>query len=115
METELAAGERITAIAVPPPPPGGQAYAKVRDRASYAHGLAMVAVAGTRVALGAVAAKPWRLPLVEAAVAGRTLGDAAPVAGKIAAEGAVPLTHNAYKLTLARNLVKRAITGKAAS
>ncbi|MGH6997413.1 MAG: FAD binding domain-containing protein, partial [Phenylobacterium sp.] len=58
VETDLAAGELITAVVLPPPPAGGQAYAKVRDRASYAHGLAMVAVAGGLVAFGAVAHKP---------------------------------------------------------
>ena len=68
VETELAAGELITAVVLPPPPAGGQAYAKVRDRASYAHGLAMVAVAGNRVAMGAVAAKPWRAQAAEAAL-----------------------------------------------
>ncbi|HEY9235853.1 MAG TPA: xanthine dehydrogenase family protein subunit M, partial [Phenylobacterium sp.] len=37
VETDLAAGELITAVVVPPPPEGAQAYRKVRDRASYAH------------------------------------------------------------------------------
>ncbi|MBB3891744.1 xanthine dehydrogenase YagS FAD-binding subunit [Phenylobacterium haematophilum] len=69
VETDLAAGELITTVVLPPPPAGGQAYAKVRDRASYAHGLAMVAVAGGRVAFGAVAAKPWRAEQAEAALA----------------------------------------------
>ena len=69
VETDLGAGELITTVVLPPPPAGGQAYAKVRDRASYAHGLAMVAVAGGRVAFGAVAAKPWRAEQAEAALA----------------------------------------------
>jgi xanthine dehydrogenase YagS FAD-binding subunit len=33
------------------------------------------------------------------------------MAGKIAVQGAVPLTFNAYKIPLMRNLVKRAIGG----
>ena len=69
IETDLAPGELITAVVVPPPPEGGQVYHKVRDRASYAHGLAMVAVAGGQVALGAVAHKPWRAGHLEDALA----------------------------------------------
>lgn len=69
IETDLAPGELITAVVVPPPPEGGQVYRKARDRASYAHGLAMVAVAGGRVAWGAVAHKPWRASRMEAALA----------------------------------------------
>jgi xanthine dehydrogenase YagS FAD-binding subunit len=33
------------------------------------------------------------------------------MAGKLAVQGAVPLTFNAYKIPLMRNLVKRAIGG----
>ena len=46
VETHLIPGELITAVVLPPPPAGGQVYRKVRDRASYAAGLASVAVAG---------------------------------------------------------------------
>ncbi len=37
------AGELITAVVLPPPPPGRQVYRKVRDRASYAFALVRVA------------------------------------------------------------------------
>jgi xanthine dehydrogenase YagS FAD-binding subunit len=69
IDTNLTKGELITAVVLPPPPEGGQAYRKARPRASYAHGLAMVAVAGGRVALGAVAHKPWRAEHIEDALA----------------------------------------------
>lgn len=69
IETNLAAGELITAVVLPPPPQGGQLYRKARERASYAGGLASVAVAGGRIALGAVAHKPWRAAKAEAALA----------------------------------------------
>ncbi|WP_374578085.1 xanthine dehydrogenase family protein subunit M [Phenylobacterium sp.] len=106
VETELVAGELITAIAVPPPPPGGQAYAKVRDRASYAHGLAMVAVAGTRVALGAVAAKPWRAAHAQAALeAGASPAEAA-AAETAQAGGEDRLVH---KIALVRRLTAATI------
>lgn len=106
VETQLAAGELITAIAVPPPPPGGQAYAKVRDRASYAHGLAMVAVAGGRVALGAVAAKPWRADHAEAALAAGASPAEAAEAQIATADAEDRLTH---KLALVRRLTAATI------
>jgi len=65
-----------------------------------------------RFVLGAVAARPWRLPQVEAEVAGRSRNAIAETASRLAAIGAVPLLHNGYKVVLARNLVKRAILGK---
>ena len=69
IETNLAPGELITAVVLPPAPAGGQVYRKARDRASYAGGLASVAVVGTQVAFGAVAHKPWRAERAEAALA----------------------------------------------
>lgn len=69
IETSLSAGELITAVVLPPPPDGGQIYRKARDRASYAGGLSSIAVAGGRIALGAVAHKPWRAQQAEAALA----------------------------------------------
>jgi xanthine dehydrogenase YagS FAD-binding subunit len=44
IETALQPGELITAVTLPPPPPGVQLYRKVRDRASYAFALVSVAV-----------------------------------------------------------------------
>src|SRR6195256_2974237 len=43
IETALQSGEIITAVTLPPPPPGVQVYRKVRDRASYAFALVSVA------------------------------------------------------------------------
>src|SRR3979490_3430814 len=71
IETSLKSGEIITAVTLPPPPPGVQIYCKVRDRASYA--LALVAVAAVvdtsagrirsaRLAFGGLASEPWRVP-----------------------------------------------------
>jgi xanthine dehydrogenase YagS FAD-binding subunit len=68
VETSLATGELITGIVLPPAPQGPQGYRKVRDRASYASGLASVAMAGDRIALGCVALKPWRAHKAEAAL-----------------------------------------------
>jgi xanthine dehydrogenase YagS FAD-binding subunit len=70
VETELSPGEMITAVVLPPaPPPASQIYRKARERASYAFAIGSVAVAGGRIALGAVAHKPWRAQAAEAALA----------------------------------------------
>ena len=67
-----------------------------------------------RIAVGAVAATPVRLEAVEAAVAGKPRNEeTAAMAGALAVQGARPLQHNAYKIPLVRNLVKRAIRGEA--
>jgi len=106
VETHLIPGELITAVVLPPPPKGGQAYRKVRDRASYAAGLTSVAVAGGALALGAVAHKPWRAADAEAALA----AGASP-AEAIAAElkGASDNGRNGFKIDLVRRLVPAAI------
>ena len=55
---------------------------------------------------------PLRLPAVENAVRGKRRDEATAVAaGDLAIAGAVPLHHNAYKVPLLRNLVKRAVRG----
>jgi xanthine dehydrogenase YagS FAD-binding subunit len=101
LETNLAAGELITAVVLPPPPQGAQTYQKVRDRASYAHGLTSIAVAGDRIALGAVAHKPWRANLAEAALA-----DGATPQEAFAVQLAEPRERglNAMKITLVSRL-----------
>jgi xanthine dehydrogenase YagS FAD-binding subunit len=69
IETSLPPGEIITAVTLPPPPPGVQVYRKVRDRASYAFALVSVAaivdctrgrIRSARLAFGGLALKPWR-------------------------------------------------------
>lgn len=106
VDTHLIPGELITAVVVPPPPAGGQAYRKVRDRASYAGGLASVAVAGGQLALGMVAHKPWRAAAAEAA-----LSAGASPAEAMAAElaEARPTGRNDFKIPLAARLGAAAI------
>jgi xanthine dehydrogenase YagS FAD-binding subunit len=69
IETSLRPDEVITAVTLPPPPPGVQIYRKVRDRASYAFALVSVAavvdstrgrIRSARLAFGGLAHKPWR-------------------------------------------------------
>ena len=100
IETTLEQGELITAVTLPPPVGGTHIYRKVRDRASYAFALVSVAAIvqqdGTgRVAVGGVAAKPWR---VEAAEAAMPQGAQAVAAGLFA--GAQPTHDNAFKIPL---------------
>lgn len=107
IETHLAGGELITAVILPPPPQGGQTYRKVRDRASYAGGLASVAVAGGQLALGMVAHKPWRAAEAEGALASGA--SPAEAIGK-ELEGASPLGRNDFKIPLVARLAAAAIT-----
>jgi len=106
VETHLIPGELITAVVLPPPPKGGQAYRKVRDRASYAGGLASVAVAGGNLALGMVAHKPWRAVDAEAALAAGA-SPAEAVAKEL--QGASPLGRNDFKIPLVARLAAAAI------
>jgi xanthine dehydrogenase YagS FAD-binding subunit len=120
--TTLRPGELLTAIRIPSTWSGAQFYfEKVRDRQVWDFPLvnvasAMVTSGGQiqriRLAVGAVAARPMRLAAVEQAVAGKPRNEAtAEMAGQLAVQGAQPLQHNAYKVPLMRNLVKRAIRG----
>ena len=115
-DTTLPPGAVITAVELPPPVPGSvSTYRKARDRASYAYALVSVAavlavedgvVRDVRLALGAVAHKPWRASLAEQALVGRP-ATAASFAAAADAElaQATPTADNAYKVPLARRLV----------
>jgi xanthine dehydrogenase YagS FAD-binding subunit len=107
LETGLAQGELITSVVLPPPPEGGQVYRKVRDRASFAGGLASVAVAGAHMALGAVAHRPWRAARAEAAL-GRGASPEEAMAAELAA--AVDRGRNGYKIALVARLGAAALT-----
>jgi len=102
VETDLARGELITAVVLPPPPAGGQLYRKVRDRASYSAGLVSVAVVGGQIALGAVAHKPWRAERAESALA---RGSTAEEAIDKELAHASANGQNAFKIDLLRGLI----------
>jgi xanthine dehydrogenase YagS FAD-binding subunit len=99
-------------------------YLKVRDRASFEFALASAAVAleikdGTiaqaRVALGGVAAKPWRAAEAEQALIGQPPQEAAfAAAARAALRGAKPQKDNAFKVELCRRTIVRALTTVAA-
>ncbi len=112
IENVLEAGELITHVELPAPPPGRQVYRKVRDRASYAFALFSVAavvhvedgvIAYAALAFGGVAHMPWRNPQVEAALVGKTPSDEAFAAAADALlDGAKGFGSNDFKIPLAR-------------
>jgi xanthine dehydrogenase YagS FAD-binding subunit len=120
LETVLEPGEVIAAITIPANPVARRShYLKVRDRASFEFAIVSAAVAlemdGTRirqarVALGGVGTKPWRVPQVEAALAGASLDPAAlRPAAALAAEGAQGYGHNEFKIELMQRAIVRAV------
>ncbi|NRP88284.1 4-hydroxybenzoyl-CoA reductase subunit beta [Ensifer adhaerens] len=121
-ETVLQRGEMITAISIPASAAAvNSTYIKVRDRQSYEFAAASTAVGleleadgktvrDIRVALGGVAAKPWRARAVEQALIGKALdADIVEKASRLAMEGAVSHGGNHYKIELAPRVVTRAI------
>lgn len=120
IDTALQPGEMIIAVDLPASPFALHAhYLKVRDRASYAFALVSVAAAldidngvvrAARIALGGVAAKPWRVSAAEALLAGHPLSDARcqQAAGLLTA-GAHGYKDNHFKIKLAERAVVRAL------
>jgi xanthine dehydrogenase YagS FAD-binding subunit len=70
----------------------------------------MVGGGASRIALNAVAPKPYRATKAEAAIAGKPINEAsAEAAGAAAVEEAKPLAANKFKVQIAKTLVKRAL------
>jgi len=123
IETVLAPGELITAVELPALPMAARStYRKVRDRSSYAFALVSVAAAlelapdGTvqdvRLALGGVAAKPWRAFAAEAALRGRpATTDSFRNAARAELAAARPLRDNAFKIALAERTITAVLGG----
>jgi xanthine dehydrogenase YagS FAD-binding subunit len=119
LETALRHGEMITAVILPPPPPGRQIYRKVRDRASYAFALVSVAVIvdaregrlrAARIAMGGVAPKPWRASDAERALADTEATDRSYTrAAEAALQGARGYGHNEFKIVLAKRTLRHTL------
>ena len=118
-DTNLAPGELIVAVELPPSKFATHSrYLKVRERASYAFALVSVAVGfdvadgrigDARIALGSVAHKPWLAKEAAASLIGKTPGDIDFAAlTKTALAGAQALRQNAYKIPLAAKAIERA-------
>jgi xanthine dehydrogenase YagS FAD-binding subunit len=99
-------------------------YLKVRERTSYAFALVSAAAAlriehgkivDARLALGGVAAKPWRARAAEESLAGTgPTADAFRRAAQVALADAKPSGDNIFKIELARRILVRALTLAAA-
>src|SRR5690606_1756861 len=124
LEHDLTPGELLTAVVVPTLEwARNSTYVKVRDRASYEFALTSAAVAidvvdGTireaRVAAGGVGTRPWRLREVEDALRGRPMRvETFEAAVEGVPQGARTLTHNAFKPSLLRRTLVRALLGLA--
>jgi xanthine dehydrogenase YagS FAD-binding subunit len=127
IETILHPGDLITAIRLPPEAAAFAAhsrYMKLRERTSYAFALVSAAaalrmengvIAEARLALGGVAAKPWRAHEAEALLAGAAPGPAIfRQAAEAALEAARAPGDNAFKIELGRRIAVRALTLAAA-
>src|SRR6202045_2626262 len=126
-ETMLKPGDLIVALRLPAEARAFAAHArylKVRERTSYAFAVvsanaALRVEAGrireARLALGGVAAKPWRARAAEDMLAG---AHPTPAAFRRAAEAALadakPSGDNLFKIELARRIIVRALTLAAA-
>lgn len=119
-ENVLAKDEILSAIQLPAARPGTRGtYHKVLDREAWTHAVVSAAIVlemdhevcrSARIVLGGVAPIPWRLPKVEAMLAGqRITPELAAKAGEASVEGAHPLAKNKYKVPLTKAMVKRTL------
>ncbi len=118
-DTSLVRGELITAVLLPPPPPGRQTYRKVRDRASFAFALVSVAaivdagngrIRDARLALGGVAHKPWVPKDAERELVGAPAEEGSyEAAARAVTREAKPYVHNEFKVPLTERLVARTL------
>jgi xanthine dehydrogenase YagS FAD-binding subunit len=125
-ETVLEHNELLTAVSMPAPATNTKSlFMKVTQREVYDFAIASIAVVAQieggvwkdgRVVLSGVAPTPYRATAAEAALKGQTLNDAV---AKTAAENTLvkarPMSQNAYKVDIAKNLIQRAILNIAAA
>ena len=119
-DNTLQPGELVTAIDLPKEGfASNHTYLKLRDRLSYAFALVSVAaclrlegdvIADARIALGGVAAKPWRRKEAEAMLKGEPASHEQFLsAAGILLDGAVGQGANDFKIELARKAIVRGL------
>jgi xanthine dehydrogenase YagS FAD-binding subunit len=121
-ENSLKRGEIITEVIVPAPAAGTTShYLEAREKQSFDWPLVSVAVVldrtpnaktvrDARVVMGAVAPIPWRSSNAEAALKAGPLDESrARAAAEAALKDAQPMSDNAYKIVIAKVIVRRAI------
>jgi xanthine dehydrogenase YagS FAD-binding subunit len=120
-ENVLEPGEVLTAVTLPAMPAGWRgAYSKSRERTAGDFPIVSLALGyelrdglmtSARLVLGGLAPTPLRSLDAEAALEGNAPTEsAATAAAEAALTGASPLSHNAFKLDLARALILRGVT-----
>jgi len=123
-EHDLKPNEIVTEILLPPPGEMKMAHYEIRQKAMFDWPLAVAGVTlkmdgstvqSARIVMGYVAPVPWPSAEAAQALTGKSVSEeTAAAAAEAGLKGAKPLSHNAYKVQLARVAVKRAIL-KAAS
>ncbi|HKW79187.1 MAG TPA: xanthine dehydrogenase family protein subunit M [Candidatus Limnocylindria bacterium] len=119
-EHAIRRGELITTVLVPEKALERRGtYLKAMERKAWSFAIVSVAAAArvrdgkasdVRVVLGGVAPCPWRVPAAEKLLEGSSLDDnACLAAADVLLKDATPLRDNGYKVTLARELVRRAL------
>jgi xanthine dehydrogenase YagS FAD-binding subunit len=118
-EHDLLPNELLAEVILPPANETKVAHYEIRQKQAFDWPLAVAAVSlsmngstvqSSRVVLGHVAPVPWRSSEAERALVGKSIAeDAAKAAADAALQSATPLSHNAYKVQLAKVAVKRAI------
>ena len=119
-ETSLGAGDILTRVVIPRSGSGGRSvYLKAKERQAY--DFALVSVGGymevvdgvivdARVVMGGVAPTPRLARAASDSLrGGRVNGVDARAVGRLAVEGAEPMSENGYKVRLAANLVARVV------
>ncbi|PWS26019.1 FAD-binding molybdopterin dehydrogenase [Pedobacter yonginense] len=118
IDNNLLTAELITGIELPSKGfEKNYSYLKLRDRNSYAFALISVATAmelennqitEIRIALGGVAAKPWRVQKAEDFLVGKTpTKENFALAAELIVEGAKGFEFNAFKIELAKRAIIR--------
>ena len=116
-ETVLRRGEVVSAILIGGAAAGGrQYYRKLMQRGAWDFALVSIAAARradgtTRLALGGVAPRPWRVPesIEEDIASGGLDEDSIAALAERALYDAEPLSGNGYKVTLAASLLRDAM------
>jgi xanthine dehydrogenase YagS FAD-binding subunit len=123
-EHDLKPNEILAEVVLPPSRGVKVAHYEIRQKQAFDWPIAVAAVAiatngssvqSARVVMGYVAPVPWPSPEAERVLVGKAISeDTAKAAADAALQNATPLSHNGYKIQLAKVAVKRAIM-KAAS
>ncbi len=118
-EHDLKPNEIVTEVTIPAPGDLKTAHYEVRQKQAFDWPLAVAAVSlkmdgsnvqSARIVMGHVAPIPWVSNEASQALAGKPISEeTAQSAAQAAVRNAKPLSHNTYKVQLARVAVKRAI------